>query len=97
MIKIVDLSKNFGKKVVLKNFSVDFESGRTTVVLGRSGTGKSVLLKIILRLLQSDGGTDLCRRYPTPPIIPNNEMMDVRRRDGDAISGFGAFRFDECL
>jgi len=56
MIKTVNLSKSFGDKEVLKDLSIDFEKGKTTVVLGRSGTGKSVLLKVILRLLPIDSG-----------------------------------------
>jgi phospholipid/cholesterol/gamma-HCH transport system ATP-binding protein len=90
MIKIVDLSKNFGKKVVLKDFSVDFESGRTTVVLGRSGTGKSVLLKIILRLLQSDGGRIIVDEADTTDYS-EQQMMDVRRRMGMLFQGSALF------
>jgi phospholipid/cholesterol/gamma-HCH transport system ATP-binding protein len=90
MIKVVDLSKRFGKKVVLNNFSVDFESGRTTVVLGRSGTGKSVLLKLILRLMKSDGGQIYVDEFDTTDYSEAN-MMSIRKRMGMLFQGSALF------
>jgi phospholipid/cholesterol/gamma-HCH transport system ATP-binding protein len=90
MINIVRLSKNFGDKVVLNDFSVDFESGRTTVVLGRSGTGKSVLLKLILRLMHPDGGRIIVDNIDTTDFS-EQEMMDVRRRMGMLFQGAALF------
>jgi phospholipid/cholesterol/gamma-HCH transport system ATP-binding protein len=90
MIKVVNLSKNFGDKVVLKNFSVDFETGQTTVVLGRSGTGKSVLLKIILRLMLFDRGQIYVDDIDTTDFS-EQEMMDVRRRMGMLFQGSALF------
>jgi phospholipid/cholesterol/gamma-HCH transport system ATP-binding protein len=55
-IALQNVSKAFGPKVVLKNASLDIEKGTTQVVLGGSGTGKSVLLKCILGLIQPDAG-----------------------------------------
>jgi len=90
MIKVVNLSKNFGDKVVLKNFSIDFETGQTTVVLGRSGTGKSVLLKIILRLMQFDKGSIFVDDIDTTDFS-EAEMMDVRSRMGMLFQGSALF------
>lgn len=56
MIEITDLSKSFGAQVVLEGVTLVIESGKTTAVVGPSGTGKSVLLKIITGLLEADGG-----------------------------------------
>jgi ABC-type polar amino acid transport system ATPase subunit len=47
MIKIKNLSKNFGKEVALKNISLEIDKSQTTVVLGPSGSGKSTLLRCI--------------------------------------------------
>ncbi|HQB23618.1 MAG TPA: ATP-binding cassette domain-containing protein, partial [Bacteroidales bacterium] len=51
MIQIQNISKFFGKQQVLKNVSVDFEQGKTNLIIGASGSGKTVLLKAIAGLL----------------------------------------------
>jgi phospholipid/cholesterol/gamma-HCH transport system ATP-binding protein len=56
VIQITDLVKRFGKVSVLAGVTFDVPDGSTTVVLGRSGSGKSVLLKHIVGLLRPDGG-----------------------------------------
>ncbi|KEP71228.1 ATP-binding cassette domain-containing protein [Thioclava sp. BHET1] len=57
MIEISGLSKSFGAKQVLRGVDLVVPSGQSTVIIGGSGTGKSVLLKCILGLVQPDGGT----------------------------------------
>jgi phospholipid/cholesterol/gamma-HCH transport system ATP-binding protein len=56
MIKINHISKSFGDKPVLNSISGEFEKGKTNLIIGSSGTGKSVLLKCIVGLLQPDTG-----------------------------------------
>jgi phospholipid/cholesterol/gamma-HCH transport system ATP-binding protein len=56
MIRVKDLYKSFNGKEVLDNISVTFESGKTNLVIGRSGSGKTVLLKSIVGLLEIDKG-----------------------------------------
>lgn len=56
VISIRDLYKSFGDNQVLQGVNLDVHKGENVVVLGRSGTGKSVLIKIIVRLLQQDSG-----------------------------------------
>ncbi|HAW49516.1 TPA: ABC transporter ATP-binding protein, partial [bacterium] len=56
MIKIQDIWKSFRKKSVLKGVNLDIEEGKTCVILGGSGCGKSVLLKLIVGLLKPDRG-----------------------------------------
>lgn len=56
MIKTENLHKQFGNLVVLDGVSFEVPEGQTFVILGRSGTGKSVLLKCIVRLLEPDSG-----------------------------------------
>ena len=58
-IRIRGLCKSFGRKVVLDNLDLDVEAGTSVVVIGGSGTGKSVLLKCILGLLSPDAGSIL--------------------------------------
>ncbi|MBP9924416.1 MAG: ATP-binding cassette domain-containing protein [Cyclobacteriaceae bacterium] len=57
MIKISNISKSFADKVVLSGISSEFDKGKTNLIIGSSGTGKSVLLKCIVGLLQPDTGT----------------------------------------
>lgn len=57
MIEIKNLRKGFGAQDVLTNVSLRLFPGENLVVLGKSGSGKSVLIKCIVRLLDSDGGT----------------------------------------
>src|SRR3954466_10864416 len=57
VIYIRDLHKSFGRLTVLNGIDLDVHKGENVVVLGRSGTGKSVLIKIISGLLKPDKGT----------------------------------------
>ncbi|HWV65041.1 ABC transporter ATP-binding protein [Chitinophaga sp.] len=57
VISIRNLYKSFGEKHVLRGIDLDLHKGENVVVLGRSGTGKSVLIKIIIGLLMPDAGT----------------------------------------
>jgi phospholipid/cholesterol/gamma-HCH transport system ATP-binding protein len=56
VIEIKGLNKSFGNYTVLENASLDVYKGENLVVLGKSGTGKSVLIKIIIGLLKPDSG-----------------------------------------
>ena len=90
MIKIEELSKSFGDKDVLNAVSLDFESGQTTVVLGRSGSGKSVLLKLILRLMPLESGRIYVDGVDTTDF-GEQEMMSVRRKMGMLFQGSALF------
>ncbi len=86
IVKVNNLSKRFGDLIVLDNVSVDVKSGENLVVFGRSGTGKSVLLKCIIGLLHPDSGQviirdkDLC-------CISQKEMDEVRKNIGFLFQG----------
>ena len=56
VISIKDLKKSFGNLKVLDGVNIDIEKGENIAVLGRSGSGKSVLIKIISGLLKPDSG-----------------------------------------
>jgi len=58
-IAIRDLCKNFGTKEVLRGINLDVHTGESLVIIGASGTGKSVLLKCLLNLLPADSGSIL--------------------------------------
>ncbi len=65
MISVNNISKKFENKVVLNSVNLEIESGQTVVILGKSGSGKSVLLKCITRLMEPDSGE----------ILINNENI----------------------
>jgi phospholipid/cholesterol/gamma-HCH transport system ATP-binding protein len=73
-IRIRGLDKSFGAKVVLSDLDLDVGDGESVVVIGGSGSGKSVLLKCILGLLRPDGGSIL---------VDGEEVVGLRgsRRD----------------
>ncbi|HEX7494925.1 MAG TPA: ATP-binding cassette domain-containing protein, partial [Bacteroidales bacterium] len=57
VIEISNLRKGFGTQEVLKNVSFQLHNGENLAILGKSGSGKSVLIKCIVRLFESDDGT----------------------------------------
>jgi phospholipid/cholesterol/gamma-HCH transport system ATP-binding protein len=80
-IEVRDLHKSFGEQKVLDGVSIDTRQGETLAVLGRSGTGKSVLLKILIGLQKPDrgvvriAGSDIAS-------LRIRELNEVRRRMG---------------
>lgn len=56
MIEVKDITKQYGKKVVLNGIDLQFPKGKITSLIGSNGAGKSTLLSIVSRLLAQDGG-----------------------------------------
>ena len=56
MLKITNITKSFGGRTVIQSISGEFDRGKTNLIIGSSGTGKSVLLKCIVGLINSDEG-----------------------------------------
>ena len=57
MIRFENIKKSFEEKEILRGISGEFKQGKTNLIIGSSGTGKSVLLKIIVGLIEPDEGT----------------------------------------
>lgn len=57
MIEVNNLQKNFGEAKILKGIEATFERGKTSLIIGQSGSGKTVFLKSLLGLHTPDGGT----------------------------------------
>jgi phospholipid/cholesterol/gamma-HCH transport system ATP-binding protein len=80
-IRLVNLQKRFGAQEVLRGVDLDVPLGKITVVIGRSGTGKSVLLKILMGLMRADGGQILINGADITRL-PDRELLRVRNRFG---------------
>ncbi|MBR1980118.1 ABC transporter ATP-binding protein [Candidatus Proelusimicrobium excrementi] len=82
MIKIKDLKKYFGSKHILRGVNLDIKDGEVTTIIGGSGTGKSTLIKCIIRLLEPDGGEILVNGKDITHIKSAVELADLRRSFG---------------
>ena len=87
-ISIRGLTKSFGEKRVLRGVDLDLEAGQSLVVIGGSGTGKSVLLKCILGLLAPDGGS--IRIDGVEVVGASRDTMDELRRKFGMLFQVGA-------
>lgn len=81
VIDIVNLSKAFGPKVVLSNVNLQVQAGESLVVMGGSGTGKTVLLRNIMGLLQPDSG-HVAVEGKIVQQLKRDELFEVRRKIG---------------
>lgn len=90
MIEVRDLTRSFGSHKVLDGVNLRIEKGESVVVIGRSGGGKSILLKHLIGLLQPDAGQVL---IAGEDIVPMNEreLLRVRRRFGMLFQGAALF------
>jgi len=81
MIRLVDLHKSFGKQKVLGGIDLRIEEGKTTVIIGRSGGGKSVLLKHIIGLLRPDSGQVLINGTDIAKL-GESKLNEIRKKFG---------------
>jgi phospholipid/cholesterol/gamma-HCH transport system ATP-binding protein len=81
MIRLNDVYKSFGPKHVLEGFSLDVVEGETMVIIGYSGTGKSVAIKHIVGLLEPDKGTVFVDDLEVP-ALSRRELYKLRARIG---------------
>ena len=81
MIEIKNLCKSFEEKEVLKNISATFENGRTNLIIGQSGSGKTVLMKNLVGLLDPTSGQVL---YDGRDFVAmsKREKIELRREMG---------------
>jgi phospholipid/cholesterol/gamma-HCH transport system ATP-binding protein len=90
MIEVRDLRKSFAANGVLDGVAFRIEKGESVVIIGRSGGGKSVLLKLIIGLIKPDAGRVL---IAGEDIVPMNEreLLRVRSRFGMLFQGAALF------
>jgi phospholipid/cholesterol/gamma-HCH transport system ATP-binding protein len=90
MIDVKRLNKSFEGKLVLKDVSTVFDKGKTNLIIGRSGSGKTVLMKTLIGLLKPDSGEI---RYDGRNLISMNkhELKSLRREMGMLFQGSALF------
>jgi phospholipid/cholesterol/gamma-HCH transport system ATP-binding protein len=80
-ISIRDLTKSFGPQTVLEDITFDVPKSKITLILGPSGTGKSVFLKHLVGLLKPDKG-EIWIEDKNVPALSEKELYEVRRKFG---------------
>jgi phospholipid/cholesterol/gamma-HCH transport system ATP-binding protein len=81
MIRLIDVYKAFGPKRVLEGFTLDVSEGETMVIIGYSGTGKSVAIKHIVGLLEPDSGEVWVDGLEVPRLT-RRDLYQLRARIG---------------
>lgn len=90
MITLKNITKSFDGSQILKGISMTFEAGKTNLIIGQSGSGKTVLLKCLLGLFQTDSG----QMYFNDQVFGNMEEKDrrtLRREMGMVFQGSALF------
>lgn len=90
MIEVINISKAFDGAPVLHNINAKFEEGKTNLIIGASGTGKTVLLKCIVGLVEPDQGEVLFHGREFTKA-KRNEKIEIRREIGMLFQGGALF------
>jgi phospholipid/cholesterol/gamma-HCH transport system ATP-binding protein len=90
MIEVKNVRKSFGEKVVLEDVSVAMQPGKTNLIIGSSGSGKTVLMKCMIGLMKPDSGTV---SYEGKDIgsMDDKELKDLRTQIGMLFQGGALF------
>ena len=96
MIEIKDLKKSFDGRTVLYGINSTFETGKTNLIIGQSGSGKTVLLKCLVGLLKPDSGEIL---YDGRNVLQmnSNQIKDLRQEIGMLFQGSALFDSETVL
>ncbi len=90
MIEVRNVNKSFGNNPVLTDVSVRFDQGKTNLVIGQSGSGKTVLLKSIVGLLEVDSG-EIIYEDVVFNKLPFKERKEIRKQIGMLFQGGALF------
>ena len=92
MIKVENLYKSFDGKQVLKNISVEYEAGKCNMIIGASGSGKTVLLKNLIGLMEPDSG-EICYDDQKLSVMDYGQKKELRQTIGILFQGSALFDF----
>ncbi len=90
MIDVININKSFDGVPVLKNVSASFENGKTNLIIGQSGSGKTVLMKSIIALHRVDSGQILYDGRNVPEM-KRKELKNLRKEMGMLFQGSALF------
>ena len=90
MIKVKNISKEFDKSPVLKGISTIFEKGKTNLIIGQSGSGKTVFLKCLLGLFETNSGQIFFENSPIN-LMTTKERTVLRQEIGMVFQGSALF------
>ncbi len=86
MIKAIDINKRFGDNHVLKGITAEFEPSKTNLIIGQSGSGKTVMLKCLVGLYGVDSG-DVCYGNRLVSQLSPVEIKEIRKEVGMIFQG----------
>ena len=90
MIEVNDIHKSFGESKILKGVTTQFEKGKTNLIIGQSGSGKTVFLKCLLGLFEPEEGS-ICYDGRTYSSLSGDEKRDLRQEMGMVFQGSALF------
>ncbi|MDB9720359.1 ATP-binding cassette domain-containing protein [Winogradskyella sp.] len=90
MIEVKDLHKSFGDTHILKGISTSFEKGKTNLIIGQSGSGKTVFLKCLLGLFDYEGGS-ISYDGKVFSLLSTDEKRELRSEIGMVFQGSALF------
>ncbi len=90
MIEVKNISKSFGKEQILKDVSLRFERGKTNLIIGQSGSGKTVLLKSVAGVYPIDKG-EIIYGKEVYSAMNHKEKQSIRREIGMVFQGGALF------
>ena len=96
MIEVVDISKSFDGKQFLKDVSARFETGKTNLIIGQSGSGKTVLMKSVVGLLRPESGQILFDGRDTLKMN-SRQIKELRKEIGMLFQGSALFDSETVL
>ena len=90
MIKIKGISKSFGEQKILNNINLDIQDKKITVIIGKSGAGKSILLKLLNKLIVPEEGSI---EYGENNLfdLSLNDLIEFRKKTGILFQGGALF------
>lgn len=91
MIRFVDVHKSFGENLVLRGVNLEIKKGETFVIIGQSGSGKSVLLKHMIGLLHPDKGQIYIDGVRVTGLTDEKKLYAVRRKFAMLFQGAALF------
>ena len=90
MIRVIDINKSFSEKLVLDKFSANFEAGKINLIIGRSGSGKTIAIKCMLGLHEVDSGSIFFNDRDFISINENQKRL-IRKEIGMVFQGGALF------